>query len=223
MSQTYAPAGRDETRTGAVILIASSALAGLLVLLALVYATGTGQRHIAAMAAAGCEPALFISGLPCTTQPMMAAAYDRIVPPASRQLDDQVAAYRANEGNDLAAAEAALTAQVATEQALDNSLGAVAFTPQNRAAALALITNATSNGASTVPAAAVTFTPQITVVADQLVRASQALATLTTEQARATTLTALRSFNHRVQAAAATVQADIKLLHNAVNAPLPTG
>jgi hypothetical protein len=134
-----------------------------------------------------------------------------------------MAAYRANEADDLAAAEAALTAQVATEQALDNSLGAVTFTPQNRAAALALITNATSNGGSTVPAAAITFTPQITAVADQLVRASQALAGLTTEQARATTLTALRSFNHRVQAAAATVQADIKLLHNAVDAPLPTG
>jgi hypothetical protein len=178
---------------------------------------------VAAMAAAGCVPSLFISGLPCTTEQMLISQYERIVPPASKQLNDQMAAYRANEGDDLAAAEAALTAEAATAQALDNSLAAVTFTPQNRATALALITNATSNGNSTVPTAAVTFTPQITVVVDALVRANQALAKLAAEQARSSTLTRLRSFDHRVEVASTTVQTDIKLLHKAVDSPPPAG
>jgi hypothetical protein len=222
MSQTHAIDSQDDTRAGAVILIGSSALAGLLVLLALIYATGTGQRNQAAMIAAGCEPSLFISGLPCITQQMEVSQYEGIVPPATKQLNAQIAAYRANEGNDLVAAEAALTAQVATEQALDNSLAAVTFTPQNTGTALALITNAASNGGS-VPMAAVTFTPQMTVTVDALIQANQALAKLTAEQARSSSLTQLRSFNHRVQVASAAVQTEMKLVHQAVEAPLPAG
>ena len=46
----------------------------------------------------------------------------------------------------LAAAEAALTSEVATEQALDNSLAAVAYTSQNYANAINLITIAFDTG-----------------------------------------------------------------------------
>jgi hypothetical protein len=220
--QTYATGGRDETRAGGIILLVTSCLAGLLVIAGLIYATGAGPRHQAAMIAAGCEPALFISGLPCTTRQMVISQYEAIVTPAAKLLTSDTAAYQANEGNDLVAAEAALTAQVAAEQQLDNNLAAVAFTPQNRATALSLITNAASNS-NPVPMAAVTFTPQITVAVDALIRANQALAKLTAQQARSATLTQLRSFNHRVQAATAAAQADLKLVSKAVDAPLPPG
>jgi hypothetical protein len=227
MSQTYADetytrGGQDETRAGGIILMVTSCLAGLLVIAGLIYAPGAGARHQAAMIAAGCEPSLFISGLPCTTRQMVISQYEGIVTPAGKLLASDTAAYQANEGNDLVAAEAALTAQVAAEQQLDNSLAAVAFTPQNRATALALITNAASNS-NPVPMAAVTLTPQMTVAVDALIRANQALAKLTAEQARSSTLTQLRSFNHRVQAATAAVQAEMKLVQKAVNAPLPPG
>jgi hypothetical protein len=220
--ETYARGGHDQTAAGRVIVMAAGFMAAVLVIAGLVYATGTSARHKAALAAAGCEPSLFISGLPCTTQQMVISQYEGIVPPASKQLNADMAAYRANERRNLVAAEAALTAEVATVQALDNSLAAVAFTPQNRATALALITTAFSSG-NPVPSAAIMFTPQATAMADALVRANQALAKLTAEQARSSSLTQLRSFNHRVQVASAAVQTDMKLLREAVAAPPAAG
>jgi hypothetical protein len=50
-------------------------------------------------------------------------------------------------------------------------------------------------------------------------RANQALAKLTAEQAKSTTLAQLRSFNDRVDAANATVVADINAIHKALEAP----
>jgi hypothetical protein len=215
---TYASGGGERTRAGGVILMVAGFVAAILVIAALIYATGASGRHKAALAAAGCEPSLFISGLPCTTQQMVISQYEAIVPPASKLLNADMAAYRANERRNLVAAEAALTAEVATEQALDNSLAAVAFTPQNRASARALITNAVSTG-NPVPSAAVTFTSQTAVIADALVRADQALARLTAEQARSSSLRQLRSFNHRVQVASAAVETEMKLLRNALATP----
>jgi|SRR5580693_9551898 hypothetical protein len=224
MSETYAPGryargGQDDTRSGALIITVVSVLSAVLVLAGLIYASGTSARHKAAVLAAGCEPSLFISGLPCTTRQMVISQYDGIVNPAIKQLTADTAAYRTNEQHHVVAAEAALTAEVATEQALDNSLAAMAFTPQNRARALSLITTA----ASTVPPAAITFTPQMTVIADALVQANQALARLTAQQARSTTLTQLRSFNPRAEVAGVAVQNDMKLLGEAVDAPLTAG
>jgi len=211
---------RERTAGGNLIVAVVSTLSALLVIAGLIYATGTGARHNAAVLAGGCEPTLFISGLPCTTIWMEHRQYEAIATPAIRQLDADAAAYRANEGHNLAAAEAALTAEMTTEQALGNGLEAVAFTPQNRATANTLITNAAAFG-NPVPMAAVTFTPQITAVADALIRALQALATLTARQARSSTLTQLRSFNSRVMVATVDAQTELKLLHNAVYQPLP--
>jgi hypothetical protein len=223
-SETYAVGGDESqlTTPGGIILMAVSALAAILVLLALIYAAGTNARHQAAMAAAGCVPSLFISGLPCTTEPMMASRYTSIETPAEQQLHADMAEYTASEARNLSAATAALTAEVTTEQAFASNLATATFTPQNRATADALITNAVSNeGASTVPLAAVTFTPQITVIANALIQADQSLANLTTEQARSSSLTKMRSFNHRVQLAAAAVQKEMTLVRTAVDAPLP--
>ena len=221
-SETYGIGSQDQATAGRVILMVSSFLAALLVIAGLIYATGTGARHKAAVAAAGCEPSLFISGMPCTTEQMMASQYEAIVTPATQQLNTEIAAYAVNERRDLAAAEADLSAEVVTEQAFDNSLAATTFTPQNRAAADALIQHATSSG-TPVPLAAAIFTPRVTVIADALIQANQARATLLAEQARSSSLTQLRSFNHRVQVASTAIQTEMKLIAKTLDSPPPAG
>jgi hypothetical protein len=228
MSEIYADDfyGRDDEEratAGLAILLVAGFVAGVLVIAGLVYALGTNSRHNAAVFASGCEPSLFISGEACTTRNMVLTTYQAIVYPASTQLAADVAAYQVGERRNVVGAEAALRAEAAELQALDNSLGAVTFTPQNRARALSQITNANSFGFDGVPSSAVTFTPQITVVADALIRADQTLANLTTEQARSTTLMQMRSLNPKVEAAGAAVQNEMQLLHQAVAAPLTEG
>jgi hypothetical protein len=189
MSGTYAVGGQEETAAGKVILIGVSALSAVLVLLGLSYATGTGQRHKEALAAAECEPNLSPSGLQCTTVQVLVSQYMAIITPASQQLDADAVAYTAYKGGHLGAAEAALTAEVTSEHALDTSL------------------------------AAFPFPPAVAPVATALIRASQARATLTAEQARSASLAQLRSFNHRVQVASAAVATEMQLVRKALNVP----
>jgi hypothetical protein len=189
MSETYDPGVQEQTTAGRVILMASSCLAAVLVIAGLIYAAGAGQRHQAALAAAGCEPGLSPSGLPCTTTQMLASQYTGIMTPASQQLDADMAAYTANERHHLAAAEAALTAEVTAENAFDTSL------------------------------AGIKFPPAIAPIAKALIRADQTRANLIAEQARSSSLTQLRSFNQRVQVASAAVQTEMKLILKAVDSP----
>jgi len=51
-SETYGIGGQEQTSVGGVILGAISFLAAVLVIAGLIYATGTGERHQAALAAA---------------------------------------------------------------------------------------------------------------------------------------------------------------------------
>ena len=190
-TEAYPGGARPGISTGGLIIVAVSCLSTLLLLGALVYATGIGQRHPTALSAADCEPNLSPSGQQCTTQPMLAAEYAALLAPASQQLTTDAVAYEANEGDHLAVAEAALTAEAATERALGRSL------------------------------AAFPFPPGIAPIAKGLIQANQARATLTAEQAISPTLTRLRSFNHRVQLADAAVQTEMTLVRTAVNAPLP--
>jgi hypothetical protein len=213
--ETYGRGGQEDSRAGIVILLVAGFMAAVLVIAGLIYAMGTSARHKAALAGADCEPSDFISGMPCATHSMLIRQYAGMVTPASNQMSADMAAYRANENHHLAAAEAALSSAVATEQALANSLAAVTFTPQNRATADRLITGAEMIG-NPVPMAAVTFSPQMTPIADALIQADQALAKLTGEQAKSTSLTRLRSFNPRVDVASATVQTQMKLLLAAI-------
>jgi hypothetical protein len=189
MSEADTGAGQGQTTAGAVILMVSSALAALLVIAGLVYATGTGQRHQAALEAAGCEPGLSPSGLQCTTQHMLTSQYLAILTPASQQVNADMAAYTASERHDLAAAEAALAAEVTSQKAFGTSL------------------------------AGIEFPPAVTPIAKALVRADQALVKLIAAQARSSTLTGLRSFNHRVQVARAAVQTGMKLMLKALHSP----
>ena len=216
MNQTHARGGRDDTAVGGIIVTMAASVSAVLLLLGLIYAAGSTQRHDVEMTAFGCEPSVYISGLPCTTEQMLASDYQAIADPATRQLNTDLAAYAIAEDHNLTAAEAVLTAEVATEQSLDNNLAAATFTPQNRARTLALIT---SNAGGTLPLAAVTFTPQITVIADALIKANQARVTLTTEQARATSLKKMRAYNQRVDAASAVVRTEMTLLLKAIEVP----
>lgn len=218
MSETYADDYEREP-VGGFIVVAISILSAILVLAGLFYATGARARNKTALALNDCVPSQSPSGLPCNTQAMVLSQFQGIVTPAGKQLNADMVAYRANEKRHLAAAEASLTSEVATEQALDNSLTAAAYTGQNYARALGLITIAADGGTPT-PSAAILLTPQATVVANALVRANQTLATLTTEQARSKSLTQLRSFNTRAAADGAAVQTEMKLLSKTLAAPI---
>jgi hypothetical protein len=171
MDATYATGGQEQARADGVIVMAISFLTALLVIAGLISATGTGQRHQAALAAAGCEPNLSPAGLQCTTAAMLTSQYVALVTPASQQLGAEAAAYTAGERSHLAAAEVALTAEVNSEHALDASL------------------------------AAFPFPPALTAMATVAIRADQARAALTAGQARSSSVTQLRSFDRRVQAA----------------------
>jgi hypothetical protein len=209
---------RDDPAAGRIIVTVASSVSAILVLLGLIYMTGAGQRHDAEMTAFHCEPSVYISELPCTTEQMLANEYQAIVGPATRQLDMDRAAYGIAETHNLTAAEAVLVAEVATEQMLDSNLATATFTPQNRARALSLITSASDDG-DPVPLAAVTFTPQVTVIADALIQANQARVTLTAEQARASSLAEMRSYNRRVNAATVAVHTEMTVLLKAIEVP----
>jgi hypothetical protein len=171
---------------GGIILMVTSSLSALLLIAALIYSTGIGQRHLAALAAADCEPNLSPSGQQCTTVQMLTSEYMAILTPTSQQQSTDVSAYTANERDNLAAAKAALAAEVTSERAFDTSMANFPFPP-------AVVPTATA-----------------------MIQADQALAKLTAEQAGSPSLTRLRSFDHRVQVATAAVETEMKLLRKAL-------
>jgi hypothetical protein len=215
MSEMYDSDGDGEERTavGGFIIVFVSLLSAVLVIAGLIYASGIGARQKAALAANDCVPSQYVSAMPCTTEQMVLSQYEAIATPASRQLNAYMATYRANETDNLGAAEVALKAEVTTERTLDSRLAAIMFTPQNSARALALLTDSVSQGVgSPLPL----LTPQTTVMADALVHTNQALVKLTTEQAQSSSLTQLRSFNAKVDALSATVRTDMTLIRKAL-------
>jgi hypothetical protein len=187
MSATYARGGLEQATADRVMVLAISIFSAILVIAGLFYATGTSTRHRAALAAAGCEPNLSPSGLPCTTTQMLASQFQAMTTPAVQQLATDASAYSANERQHLGLAEAALTAEVTSENALATSLARFPFPPAAAPAARALI------------------------------KADQARATLTAEQARSASLTRLLSFSDRVRLAGAAFQAELKLVVKVLN------
>jgi hypothetical protein len=159
-----------------------------LVIAGLAYLAGNGPRHQRALAAAGCEPNLSPepSDVPCTTVWDIQRSYTKLTTTAISQLNADVAAYTANEGTNLAAAQAALSAEVTSATSLETNLTRFPFS------------------AFVAPRAKV------------VVRAIQARIKLITEQARSTTLAQLQSFNAQVDAVSAAIETDMNLLHTAV-------
>ncbi len=189
MSETYARRRQEPTSAGGFMLAAISLLAVILVIAALIYATGIGTRRKALLAAGDCAPvpSLVKTGLDCVTEQQLAGQYTKITTPAIQQLNADLAAYTANERHDLAAAESALMAQVTLAKALNKSLARFPF-----------------------PTAVL---PR----AKALMQAIDARVKLTTEQARSSSLTQLRSFNGRVRVAGAAVQTEMKLVRKALD------
>jgi hypothetical protein len=185
-SETYARRGPARISPDSVIVLVMSGLAAVLVIAGLLYAAGTSTRHKAALAAAACEPNLSPSGLQCTTAPALASQYEAITTASVQQLTTDMSAYTISRRHHLAAAEAALTAQVTLEKALGASLARFPF-----------------------PAAAAP-------VARTLIEADRACATLTARAARSSSLTQLRTFDHRVLTAVATVRADMTVVRQAL-------
>jgi len=188
----YGSGGQKSTRTekstraGGVILATLAILCTFLVLWGLYYATGTGERHKVALAAAGCEPNLLSVNVGCTTVWMLESQWTKLTTSDIQQLNADVADYTISERRSLAGAKSALTAEVATAKALDTSL------------------------------AQFPFPPVVAPSAKTLMQAIQARITLTEEQARSTSLAQLRSFNARIDASGAKIQTDMDLVHKAL-------
>ncbi len=182
--------GQNGTRAGGVILKAVALLSTFLVIWGLYYATGTGERHKVALAAAGCEPNLLSVNVGCTTVQTLNGQYKSIANPVIQQMNADVADYTVGEMHNLTAGEAALRAEVTLENGFDTSL-------------------------SRFP-----FPPFVAPIAKMLIRDIQAEAKLTAQQARSSSLTQLRSFNHRVDIAGTAVRAELALVAKALSAPV---
>jgi hypothetical protein len=121
-SSRYAKDDDEETSgVGIALLVAASLLAGVLVILALMYAANfDGWRNVPKAppdAAAPADAQLAALG----------RSYLAIADPANQQLNSDVTAFTANERSNLAAARANLRAEVATATRFDRQLAAIRF------------------------------------------------------------------------------------------------
>ena len=179
-------AGEQTPRTGIALLVAGSLLAGVLVILAVLYAGNfDGWRNIP-------KPPP-----PSAADAQLAAAAHRylaIANPANQKLANEVTAFTASERSNLAAASAALKAEVATSTQFDRELAAIKF-----------------------PAAA-------EAIARDLIQANQARGRVLARQARAKTLAAMRALDARSAAAGAAAEAQVNRIRVALHLPsTPTG
>jgi hypothetical protein len=140
-----------------------------------------GAAVVCLLAAAGCASQL--------TTP--AAAYLAIAVPANHQLDREVSAYDHNAHTNLAAAEAALRAEAATEREFDKRLLVIGFRPRTAATARALV------------------------------RANQHRIDLTEQQARSSTIAGLLSLTRSHRAADAAVEVQVRIIRRELGLPPP--
>jgi len=122
-ARTYEDEDEEEEKPGAglALIIASSLLAGVLLILALMYAANfAGWRNIPP---APPDPA-------ATASAQLAALGHRyllIANPANQQLNNEVTAFTASERNNLIAARTNLRAEVATASRFNQQLAAIKF------------------------------------------------------------------------------------------------
>jgi hypothetical protein len=121
----------------------------------------------------------------------LAAAYMAIALPANHRLDKEVNSYNDHARDDLAIAETDLREEAATERWFDRRLLKIAF-PST-----------------------------IAVTADALVRVNSKRIALTTEQARAMTISELLAFNARHRAADAAVEIQVRIIRRQLGLPPP--
>jgi len=123
----------------------------------------------------------------------IASDYTTVASPADRALTAEVDGYAHNRRRDLAAARSDLMSEVRTVGSFDDQLATVTF-----------------------PSAAAT-------AADGLTQADQKLANLIGLQARAPSLRKMRSFDRHVEAAAAVVKTQVRLIRRALGLPPSSG
>jgi hypothetical protein len=121
-SSRYARDDDEETSgVGIALLVAASLLAGVLVILALMYAANFDGWRNAPKAPVGAAT---------SADAQLAAlgrSYLAIAGPANQQLDNDVNAFTTNEHSNLTAARANLRAEVATATRFDRQLAAIKF------------------------------------------------------------------------------------------------
>jgi len=122
----------------------------------------------------------------------LAAEYLAIARPANHRLDVAVEAYADHAHHNLAAAEAALRFEAATERLFDRQL------------------------------AAITFPPAIAATASALIRVNEIRARMTERQARARSIPALLSFDVGHKMADAQVEAQVKVIRAQLGLPPPS-
>jgi hypothetical protein len=122
----------------------------------------------------------------------LARRYLAIAVPANDRLDAEVTGFTRHERDDLAAAERDLRAEAATERWFDQRL------------------------------AQIPFPPGIAVTAGALVRVNESRATLTGQQAQSASVTGLRSFADGHKAADAAVEAEVRVIRQALGLPPPS-
>jgi hypothetical protein len=121
----------------------------------------------------------------------LAARYLAIARPANERLDHEVDGYEDNSHRRLAAAEADLRAEAATEHQFDRQLSRIRFP---------------------LPIAA---------MAQALIGANQIRIGLTSQQAKSSALAQLRSFDHRHHAADAAVETQVRSIRQDLGLPPP--
>ena len=121
----------------------------------------------------------------------LADRYLAIAVPANHRLDHEAEGFADHERSDLAAAEADLRAEAATERGFDRRL------------------------------AAIPFPPGIAAMARALIQANQSRAALTDRQARSASLARLHSFAAQRRAADAAVEFGARLIRRALALPPP--
>jgi hypothetical protein len=178
-------AEEEASRAGIALLVAGSLLAGVLVILAILYADNfDGWRNV---------PKPPPSAASAADAQLAAAAhrYLAVANPANQRLNNEITTFTTAEHSNLAAARTALKAEVATASQFDRQLAAIKF-----------------------PAA-------VEPIAQDVIRANQALGRVTARQARAKTLAALQALDARRTAAATAVEAQVKRLRLALHLPAP--
>jgi hypothetical protein len=147
------------------------------------HSSSPSARHSASAAQATLAPA---------QRAALADRYLAIAVPANHRLDHEVEGFADHERSDLAAAEADLRAEAATERGFDRRL------------------------------AAIPFPPGIAAMARALIQANQSRVALTDRQARSASLARLHSFAAQRRAADAAVEFGARLIRRALALPPPS-
>ncbi len=170
----------------------ASGTAALLGLVTLA-AAGCATGHPAGPAGSSTPPSGASAASDASSDSLTAAAvqYLAIAKPANHRLDEETGAYARDAHGNLAAARADLLAEAATERGFDQHLARIALPPD------------------------------IAAIARAMILANRHRISLTEQQARSASLTALASFTSRHKAADAAVEEQSRLIRRALGLPPP--